>query len=164
MFRLISSAFRNDQPIPTQYTGEGKDRSPPLEWREAPSATRRFALLCEDPDAPRLDPFVHWILYDLPSTVSRLGEGIAPQPTLEVPVHAFQGLNSFDKIGYSGPMPPPGHGWHRYIFTLYALNAEVRLEPGANKRELLAGLSEHILAQARLVGKYRREAVRRSVA
>ncbi|MBW3597403.1 MAG: YbhB/YbcL family Raf kinase inhibitor-like protein [Planctomycetes bacterium] len=157
--RLQTSVFAEDKPIPKRYTGDGEDVSPPLNWIQAPAGTKEFALICDDPDAPRDEPWVHWVLYKIPGDVKELPEGIPRQPALDNPPGARQGPNSFpnDNVGYRGPMPPPGHGRHRYYFNLYALDAEIDLSPEeATKEKLLAAMRPHILAETHLMGTYER--------
>ena len=113
-------------------------------------------MIVEDPDAPRAEPWVHWVLYKIPADVRTLPEGIPPAPTLDVPLGAMQGKNSWGTDGYRGPAPPPGHGTHHYHFRLYALDAPLRAAQGLDKPGLLAAMEGHILAQAELVGTYER--------
>lgn len=146
--KLSSSAFQPRERIPAKYTGEGDDLSPPLSWSEVPEGTQEFALICDDPDAPRPTPWVHWLLYKIPPDRHGLDEGESDG--------GIEGKNDFGLAGYGGPMPPPGHGPHRYRFTLYALDAPVKVSPGATKDELRDGIKGHILDQAQLVGTYER--------
>lgn len=160
--QLTSSVFKDQKEIPKRYTGEGQDVSLPLEWSGVPQKCREFVLICEDPDAPKRPekdhPYVHWIIYNISPSVTSLPEGIPSFSRIEVPVRADQGINSFGKIGYGGPMPPVGHGTHHYIFRLYALDTELALKPGANKQELLEAMQGHIITQTELVGTYKRDA------
>jgi Raf kinase inhibitor-like YbhB/YbcL family protein len=158
-FQLTSSAFAAGQPIPRKYTGEGDDRSPPLAWANPPAGTREFALVCDDPDAPTPEPWVHWVIYGIPADALSLPEGTASRPQLEEPVAARQGKNSWPKgvtVGYRGPMPPPGHGTHHYHFALYALDARLDLVPSATKTELLRAMKGHVLSETKLIGTYER--------
>jgi Raf kinase inhibitor-like YbhB/YbcL family protein len=150
--KLTSKAFEDGKTIPVQHTGDGADVSPPLQWGGAPAATKSFALICDDPDAP-MGTWVHWVIYGLPAATKELPEKVAAEESL--PSGARQGVNDFRRIGYGGPLPPPGKP-HRYFFKLYALDAEPPLKPGATKPELLRAMEGHILAQAQLVGTYRR--------
>lgn len=156
---LTSPAFADGQPIPVQYTGEGADLSPPLAWTGVPDNARELALICDDPDAPTPEPWVHWVIYKIPPATTGLGEGIAKTIHLSEPAGAVQGRNSWPSgqtIGYRGPMPPPGHGTHRYFFKLYALDAPVQIEPGATKSALLEAMAGHVVAEGQLTGTYAR--------
>lgn len=153
---LNSPSFEDGQVIPRTFTGEGEDRSPQLSWSYVPDGTREFVLICEDPDAPQPEPFVHWIAYNISPSVTQLPEGLPARRDIEFPVRLHQGQNSSGNIGYGGPMPPVGHGPHRYIFMLYALNTELGVPPGASKEELLKAMQGHVIDQARLTGIYER--------
>ncbi|MFN8627731.1 MAG: YbhB/YbcL family Raf kinase inhibitor-like protein [Candidatus Binatia bacterium] len=149
---LTSSAFTAGGEIPRQHTCEGADRSPALRWTGAPAGTKRFALIADDPDAP-VGTWVHWVVYDLPAETAELAEGLPASDTL--PGGGMQGRNDFRKTGYGGPCPPPGKP-HRYVFKLYALDAATGLKPHATKADVLAAIEGHVLAQAELMGTYRR--------
>jgi hypothetical protein len=155
-FKLTSSAFGANQPIPKKYSSEANDVSPPLTWQGAPPGTQSYALLCDDPDAP-IGTFTHWVLYGLPANATSLPEGVAKTDTVLALGGAKQGMNDFGRIGWGGPCPPRGHGVHHYHFTLYALDIEPGLAPRATKRKLEEALKGHILAQAELVGTYERK-------
>jgi Raf kinase inhibitor-like YbhB/YbcL family protein len=156
---ISSSAFEAGQPIPKKHTGDGTDVSPPLAWSSLPEGTVELALICDDPDAPTAEPWVHWVLYKIPFDQPGLPENVEPvQSPAGIP-GAAQGINSWSSgrtIGYRGPAPPPGHGTHHYHFTLYALNAPLMVKPGLSKTALLATLSGHVLEVAELVGTYER--------
>ncbi len=151
-FELTSPAFENGDTIPEKYTGDGGDLSPPLRWTDPPEGTQSFALISDDPDAP-VGTWVHWVIYGIPRTERELSEGVRDAKTLDN--GARQGKNSWPKIGYGGPAPPPGKP-HRYYFKLYALDTELALGPGATKEALLRAMEGHILAEAELLGKYGR--------
>jgi Raf kinase inhibitor-like YbhB/YbcL family protein len=151
--KLTSPSFEDHQPIPKQHTGEGADASPALKWEGAPSSTKSFALICDDPDAPGRT-WVHWVIYNIPAGTTELPEGVAKSDT--VAGGARQGVNDFGKVGYNGPMPPRGHGKHRYFFKLYALKSMLELPARATKAQLEAAMKGQILAQAELVGTYER--------
>jgi Raf kinase inhibitor-like YbhB/YbcL family protein len=156
---LSSTAFRDGQPIPKQHTGEGRDSSPPLAWDNLPAGTKSLALICDDPDAPTSQPWVHWLIYRIPATSRSLPEGVPNDETLSEPAGARQGKNSFTSgadIGFRGPMPPPGHGVHHYRFHLYALDAELDLPAGSAKPQLVSALDGHILDDVLLIGTYER--------
>ena len=158
--QLLSNAFRNEQNIPKRFTGEGENTSPPLFWIDIPKGVKSFALTCEDPDALDLKQmdksFVHWLIYGISPTSSFITEGIPKQETLDLPFSVTQGLNSFGKIGYDGPMPPVGNGLHHYIFSLYALGATIEFDPGLSKDEFIQLARGKILQLAKLTGTYER--------
>jgi Raf kinase inhibitor-like YbhB/YbcL family protein len=148
---IKSSAFKSGAKIPAKYTCDGVDVSPPLAWGKLPAGTQYLALICDDPDAPT-GTWVHWVIYDIPVNVTNMPEKLPPLK--EVANGAKQGMNDFRSIGYGGPCPPSGE--HRYIFKLYALDGPTGLKPGATKAQLLAAMKGHILAEAELMGKYKR--------
>ncbi len=154
---LTSQAFADGQPIPVKYTGEGDDISPPLHWDGAPAETEEFVLICDDPDAPREEPWVHWVIYKIHANIDSLPEGVKPSPRPPVPAGMLQGLNSWPKVGYGGPMPPKGHGPHRYFFKIYALDTELDIEPELTKEALLEAMQGHIIAEGQLMGTYERK-------
>jgi Raf kinase inhibitor-like YbhB/YbcL family protein len=151
--RLTSTAFAEGSAIPKSHTADGADRSPALAWDEVPDGTKAFALICDDPDAPRRLPWVHWVLYDLPPDCRALPEGVAT--TADVPGGGRQGKNDFGLLGYGGPSPPRGKP-HRYFFKLHALDAAVGLAAGASRHDLDRALQGHVLAEATLMGTYQR--------
>lgn len=153
---IDSAAFGQGQTIPERHTGEGKDRSPPLSWYNVPAGTKELALIMDDPDAPSKEPWVHWVIYKMPTTAKGLAEGLPTTETLAAPAGAMQGKNSWPTLGYRGPMPPVGHGVHHYHFKLYALDAALEVKPGFDKPSLLSAMKGHVLAQAELVGTYER--------
>ncbi len=149
--QLTSPAFETGGAIPAKHTGEGEDSSPALAWQGAPDNARSFAVICHDPDAPLIKSgeygFVHWVLYNIPGSVSELAEGADGYTS---------GRNDFGNAGYGGPMPPEGHGTHYYFFMVLALDVETDLEPGLSMRELLERIEPNVVAMNRLVGTYRR--------
>ena len=150
-FTLTSTAFAHQEAIPTLYTCDGEDRSPPLRWSEPPASTKSLTLICEDPDAP-VGTWIHWVIYDLPPDLRTLSEGIPPDehPT----VGGTHGKNSWRRLGYGGPCPPRGK--HRYFFRLSALDTTLDLKPGASVEQVRKAMEGHILAQAELMGTYTR--------
>ena len=154
---VTSTAFKADAPIPQKYTGEDADVSPPLAWSGVPVEAKQLALICDDPDAPRAEPWVHWVLYDVPPHTSALPEGVPAKESLNDPKGARQGTNDFGKAGYGGPMPPRGHGAHHYHFRLYALDTVLKLPAKATKKQLLDAMRGHILAEGELTGTYERK-------
>ncbi|MFO0968372.1 MAG: YbhB/YbcL family Raf kinase inhibitor-like protein [Gemmataceae bacterium] len=149
---LTSSAFNDGDTIPIRHTADGPNISPALEWTGAPASAKSFALICDDPDAPR-GTWVHWVLFNLPADATALPEGVATAPTLDI--GAAQGKNDFRNPGYGGPSPPPGKP-HRYFFRLYALDATLKLAPGCSRADLDHAMQGHLLASAQLMGKYGR--------
>lgn len=148
---LTSPAFAEGEMIPRAFTCDGEDRSPALDWSGVPSGTAALALICDDPDAPNGD-WVHWVVYDLPAEARGLPEGVEP---VERPAQGgVHGQNSWGRLGYGGPCPPSGT--HRYFFKLVALDAPLALGPGADKAEVLKAMEGHVVAEARLLGRYRR--------
>lgn len=151
--KLISSAFANGGEIPRRQTCDGENLSPPLAWRDAPEATRSFALLCDDPDAPG-GTWRHWAVYDLPSDTASLPEGAG---NLGEKAGPKQAMNDFRRKGYGGPCPPHGHGTHHYHFRLLALSTDsLRLDASATCRDVERAANPHVLAEAILIGRYRR--------
>jgi len=149
--QLTSTAFEDGGPIPTRHTGEGEDVSPALCWTNPPAGAKGFVLICHDPDAPLIKPstygFVHWVLYDIPGSVDALPEGVSAYTC---------GSNDFGKQQYGGPMPPEGHGTHRYFFLLFALSSPAKFDPGLTMWELLAKIEPDVIGMNRLMGTYSR--------
>jgi Raf kinase inhibitor-like YbhB/YbcL family protein len=146
-FTVTSSAFADGNPVPTQFTCDGNDAPPPLTLSDPPEGTRSFAVIMDDPDAPK-GTFTHWLAYDIPANKKEL------QATAGKTLR-----NSFGRTGYGGPCPPPGHGSHRYYFTVYAVDVPSLELPGESRDDLEAALKGHTLGKARLMGKYERATV-----
>jgi hypothetical protein len=153
---IQSPAFVSNSPIPKRFTGDGEDISPKLSWSGVPEGAKSLALIVDDPDAPTPEPWVHWLIYNIPATAAGLPENIAKTPTLTAPQGALQGTNSWGNAGYGGPAPPPGHGVHHYHFKLYALDAVLSVQSGLSKAQLLSATEGHVLAQGEFVGTYQR--------
>jgi Raf kinase inhibitor-like YbhB/YbcL family protein len=152
--RLESPAFPDGAPIPVPHSRDGGDASPPLSWSDPPAGTRSFALICDDPDAPR-GTWVHWVLWGILASARSLPAGAGSS---ETPAGGgTHGTNDFRERRWGGPAPPKGHGVHHYRFHLYALDAEPKLKAGASRAELDAAMKGHVLAEAKLVGTYRRD-------
>jgi Raf kinase inhibitor-like YbhB/YbcL family protein len=149
--QLTSTAFDDGERIPAKHTGESDDVSPSLAWSGAPEGTKAFALICHDPDAPLIKPgnygYVHWVLYNIPGDVSELAEGASGYTG---------GVNDFGNAEYGGPMPPEGHGTHRYFFWLFALSSDAEIEAGLSMWELLEKIEPHVIGMNRLMGTYSR--------
>jgi Raf kinase inhibitor-like YbhB/YbcL family protein len=149
--RLTSPVFKHDGEIPSKYTCDGDDVSPPIEWSDIPSDARTLALICDDPDAPKKD-FSHWVLFNIPPTAAALPEHVAARQ--ELPDGSRQGKNDFGKVGYGGPCPPSGT--HRYRFTLYAIDTELRVPQASSRNDVEAAMKGHVLETAQLTGAYTR--------
>jgi len=167
-FTLSSPSFRNNQPIPAKHSCEGEDAAPALKWEGAPSETKSFALICDDPDAPG-GSWVHWVIYGMDATTTELPEKLGKvdqvfsvdyemeTQSAAKSMSARQGMTDFGKTGYGGPCPPRGHGVHHYHFRLYALDTELNLAPRVTRKQLESAMKGHILAQTELIGTYQRE-------
>jgi Raf kinase inhibitor-like YbhB/YbcL family protein len=150
--QLTSTAFKNEETVPKKYTADGENISPPLSWSGAPEGTKSFAIICDDPDAPR-GTWTHWLMYNLPPDTHELS---AATPTTETSSNgARQGKNDFGKIGYGGPAPPKGKP-HRYFFKVYAVDTMLELPAGVTREQLEKALDRHVLAHGQLMGKYGR--------
>jgi Raf kinase inhibitor-like YbhB/YbcL family protein len=148
--KLMSSAFADGTAVPRRFTCDGENRSPPLQWSDAPDRTRSFVLLCDDPDAPG-GTWYHWAAYDIVPTTTELAENAARERGLK------QAANDFQEPGYGGPCPPRGHGPHHYHFRLLALSTEhLRAPTNPSCRDIEQEARKHKLAEAVLVGWYER--------
>lgn len=155
MMILTSTAFSHLTSIPSLYTCDGQDVSPPLEWSEVPPGTKSLALIVSDPDAP--DPaapkmtWVHWVLYNLPVDSTGLEQGV---DGAGLPAGTREGVNDWHRTGYGGPCPPIGR--HRYFFKLFALDAVLPDLGKPTKAALEKAMQGHVLADAELMGTYQR--------
>ena len=147
--KISSNAFKDSEMIPSKYTCDGEDISPPINFSEVPEGARSLALICVDPDAPS-GKWVHWLIYNIPVDMSELKENVAKKEKLAGGI--LQGINDFGRIGYGGPCPPGGT--HRYYFKLYALDTILNLEPGITEKELLKAIFNHNIAETHFTGKY----------
>lgn len=158
--QITSTAFKEGEAIPKKYTGEGADVSPALAWSGVPEGVKELVLICDDPDAPTAEPWVHWVIYKIPADAKGLKEGIPQKTRLTDPAGALQGKNSWPSgqknIGYRGPYPPQGRGTHRYYFKLYALEAKMAAEPSMDKQAILQEIEHHVVAEGQLMGTYQR--------
>jgi len=152
-FQISSSAFSHNEMMPSQYTCEGPNVSPPLEWTTPPEGCKSIVLIVDDPDAP--DPsapkrvWVHWVLYNLPPRAASLPEAVADK---ELPTGTLIGINDRQHAGYSGPCPPIGT--HRYFHKLYALDIVLPDLGNTTKAEIEKRMQGHILAQSEIIGLY----------
>ena len=153
--QLLSPNFENQKDINRKFTCDGENVSPALKWSGVPGGAKSLALIVDDPDAP--DPanprmtWVHWILYNIPVTISSLPEGVKDT---DLPKGTSQGVNDWKKIGYGGPCPPIGT--HRYFHKLYALDTVLTDLTSPTKKRLEEAMEGHILSKAELVGLYKR--------
>ncbi len=144
--KISSPAFANGQSIPPKYTCDGGDTSPPLAFADVPPSAKSLALVVDDPDAPG-GTFDHWIVWNIPANTAAVAEGQPPQ--------GVAGRNDFGKNAYGGPCPPSGE--HRYQFKLYALDATINLQPSSGKKDLERAMSGHTVAEAQMMGRYKRK-------
>ena len=148
--KVTSSAFGSGAMIPQQYTCKGDDVSPALEWSGAPAKSASFAIVMDDPDAPR-GTWVHWVMWNLPVGAHSLPAGVPKRDQLDD--GARQGRNSNGNVGYNGPCPPMGQT-HRYFFRVYALDTKLDLAAGAERADLDAAMKGHVLAEGEYMGKF----------
>ena len=153
--QMTCSAFKPGGSIPSRFTCDGGNVSPPLEWTGVPAQAKSLALIVADPDAP--DPkapkmtWVHWILYDVPADSKGVREAV---PSKALPAGTLEGANDWGKTGYGGPCPPIGR--HRYVFTLIALDAVLPDLHGPSRAALEKAMDGHVLGKAELIGTYQR--------
>lgn len=150
-FKLSSPVFSPGGKIPRRYTCDGEDVSPPLEWTDSPAGTSSFALIMDDPDAPR-GTWLHWVLFDLPASTRGLGESVPATP--KPAGGGTHGKNSWGRSDYGGPCPPSGT--HRYFFRLYALGGALGLPAGAALEQVRRAMEGRVLEEAELMGTYTR--------
>ena len=144
--KITSSAFQEGADIPSKFTCDGADTSPPLQIADIPSEAKSLALIVDDPDAPG-GLFTHWLVWNIPPQTSAVGEGSTPK--------GVQGTNDFGKSGYGGPCPPPGT--HRYSFKFFALDRELDLPSGAKRDQIDSAIKGHVVAKGELKGRYSRK-------
>jgi Raf kinase inhibitor-like YbhB/YbcL family protein len=146
---VTSPAFSHGERIPDKFTGNGSGVTPELRWSGASAETESFALIVSDPDAPLIRGFVHWVAYNIPATVDGIPEGGASNYTL--------GANGLGQLKWEPPGAIPEHGTHFYYFHLYALNRDLKLNPGLSSDQLLELIDFYVICQARLVGTFSRD-------
>ena len=144
--KITSSAFENNQPIPYQYTCDGKNINPPLSFNLVPDKTKSLVLIVDDPDAG-LGTWAHWLVWNIDPSTKEIAENQSPQ-------NAIEGINDFSKKGWGGPCPP--QGTHRYQFKLYALDTILNLNPNSKKLDIESAMKDHTLDLAILIGLYKR--------
>ena len=159
---VTSPTLKANETVPIDHTADGKNVSPALSWSGAPANTKQFALIYDDPDVSFGNPpqsFVHWVVYKIPGTAKGLPAELPMDAVLTAPSEiagTIQGLSGFKRTGYRGPAPPPGKP-HHYTWTVYALDAELPLEQGLNRNQLLEAMKGHIIGQGSLVAIYERK-------
>jgi len=150
--KITSPAFEDGGMIPSKYTCDGEDISPPLQWEAVPDGTASIAIISDDPDAP-VGTWVHWVLFNLPPDTKELKENFPDDETLADGTR--QGITDFGATGYGGPCPPSGT--HRYFFKIYALDKQIDVAAIVDKAQLLQEMEGHIIGQGQLIGKYQRQ-------
>jgi Raf kinase inhibitor-like YbhB/YbcL family protein len=150
-FKIFSPVFEEGKLIPSKYTCDGLNVSPPLKWINVPGSAKSLTIISDDPDAPVGD-WVHWVIYNIPPETTEIKEEASSKKLL--PKGSLEGKNDFRKLGYGGPCPPSGV--HRYFFKLYALDIVLHAKEGLSKKQLLELMKGHILAETTLMGKYQR--------
>lgn len=158
-----STVLREGQPIPQEYTTDGRNLSPPLSWRNVPPAAKELVVAVEDldfrTDIPAQRPMMHWVIYSIPPIARRLEEGFPTMEALTAPPEldgAYQAYTAFDRAGYQGPRPDPGER-HRYRFSVYALDQPLGLESGRSARAVMEAIDGHVIAEGHLTVTYERK-------
>ena len=160
---VTSSAFDHHGMVPEANSAYGDNVSIDLSWADLPEGTQQLALICDDPIVVEIgmmeQPFVHWVMYNIPASASGLPAGLPSDATLEMDglEGAVNGLNGLRRPGYFGPRPPANGQLHAYHFRVYALDDALNLEPGLGKAELLDAMEDHVLATGMLMGHYERK-------
>ena len=160
---VTSSAFDHHGMVPESNSAYGENVSIDLTWADLPEGTQQLALICDDPKVVEIgmreQPFVHWVMYNIPASASGLPAGLPSDATLEMEglEGAVNGLNGLGRPGYFGPRPPANGQLHAYHFRVYALDDALNLEPGLGKAELLDAMNGHVLATGMLMGHYERK-------
>ncbi len=145
--------IKQGETIPVDFTCDGKNYSPQINIKEIPDGSKSLALIVEDPDAP-VGLFVHWVIFNIPPDTKTIDENI--EKSVKTREGYVQGKNDFGKLGYDGPCPPRGHGFHRYFFKLYALNSVLDFEGVGTREKVIKSMGGKILGQAEAMGRYKR--------
>ena len=157
---VSSPVLKQGQPMPVDYTADGKNISPPIAWSNLPAGTKELALICEDPIAPTPQPFVHWVVYKIPATAKGLPENMPADAATPMPADlkgTIQGLSGFRRPMWRGPAPPKPGVAHQYHFIVYALDAPLEAAEGLNKPQLLEAMKGHIIGQGEIIATYERK-------
>ena len=144
--KVTSSAFQQGANIPSKFSCDGPNTSPPLQISDVPTEAKSLVLIVDDPDAPS-GLFTHWVVWNISPQATTIAEGSTPK--------GVQGTNDFGKSGYGGPCPPSGT--HRYYFKVFALDRELDLPVGAKRSQLDSAMKGHVIAQGELMGRYSRK-------
>lgn len=152
-FSVEVQGIKNGETIPVQYTCEGENYSPQLSVGDPPHGTKSLALIVEDPDAP-VGLFVHWVAYNIDPAATMIRGRVEKEPRTKEGF--LQGKNDFGRLGYDGPCPPKGHGFHRYFFRMYALNSTLGVEKSMTRERLLREMEGKVLGHAECMGRYQR--------
>lgn len=150
-----SDAFDERREIPEENSAHHENISPPIGWSGLPPFTRSVVLMVEDPDSTKPKPFVNWIVYNIPTSVEELPQGVPPGPTVPGVPLAAQGQNSNGAVGYAGPKPPASDPAHHYHFQIFAVNQLLDLPPGATRAQVLHAMNGHVVGKGNLIGTYR---------
>jgi Raf kinase inhibitor-like YbhB/YbcL family protein len=150
---VTSTSFAANGKLAPQFSDYADGISPALAWKAVPKAAS-YVLIMEDPDAKPLTPFVHWLAWNIPASVTSLPEGLQEQPRLTMPDGVIQGRGTRGSSGYYGPHPPVGDPPHHYHFQVFALDTALTAPPGADRNALLAALKNHVIAKGELIGLY----------
>ncbi len=151
--KLTIKDFEEGAEIPKKFTCDSEDYSPELSWSGVPTGTKSLAIIVDDPDAP-VGNFVHWVIYNIPIEINNLAENYPRVSRMSNGI--MQGKNDFGRIGYNGPCPPRGHGFHRYYFTLYATEVNTITKEGLTKNELMKIIEGKIISKDTRMGRYKR--------
>jgi Raf kinase inhibitor-like YbhB/YbcL family protein len=154
---LSSPAFDAGATIPTKYTCDGEDLSPPLRIRGTQDAVESLALVVDDPDAPSATPFVHWLLWNVPPDTEEVPEDVPQEQTVSALDGAAQGTNDFGEIGYRGPCPPADDGPHTYRFTVLSLDTMLDLDPRADRETFQSEADPHVSGETTITADYERQ-------
>jgi Raf kinase inhibitor-like YbhB/YbcL family protein len=145
------------QAIPIQYSSEAQNISPPLAWSNIPLSAKEWILICEDPDAPREKPVLHWVLYNIPITIESLSEAIPVGEMVDLLPGTRQAKNTRGVYGYMGPLPPIGHGVHRYFFQLFALDTHLATVDTEDREAFITSFIDNVVGYGELIGTYERK-------
>jgi Raf kinase inhibitor-like YbhB/YbcL family protein len=151
-----AATFKNNDPIPLAQTAYDKSISPALNWSGAPKNTKTFALMLEDPDSVSPQPFIHWLVANIPASRNNLPANLPAGALLKSVGGAQQGAGSGGNIGYFGPQPPAGSGVHHYHFQIFALDEKLNLPSGFDRQALLGAMKNHVLAKGQIIGTFER--------